>query len=132
MKPPQTPPVDEEVVEVLTPEGQRVPVAIRRDIQVVDPATGERRWARTTALLPAANGVPIDPAKVELGRCLVCGLHPLNASDIRRCPECLRPFGIECLGAHVPGPDGELVSLCVECARALRRQTLLQYFFSLR
>ncbi len=131
MKPPSTPPVDEEIIEVITPEGQRIPVKIRRDVNTLDPESCERRWVRNTPILPAANGALIDPHNPSVGRCLVCGLGPLNMTDIRRCAECEREFGIECLGAHLPGPDENIVHLCVDCARALRRQTLLQYFFSL-
>jgi hypothetical protein len=132
MKHPEFPPVDEEIIEAITPEGRRVPVAIRRDIQEINPATGERRWIRTTSLLPSANGTPFPPEQPRVGVCQVCGLGPLNLEDLRRCHECERAFCItQCLGMHAPGPDDARLYLCTECERRLRRQELIRYFCSL-
>lgn len=126
-----TPPVDEERIEVVTPEGLRVPVALRRDVQHVDPVTGERRWVRTTSLLPAANGTPF-PEQPRVGVCHVCGLGPLNQADLRRCHECERVFCVtQCLGVHAPGPGDTILYLCIECARRVQRRALLGYFCSL-
>jgi len=133
MKHPKPPPVDGEFVEYVMLDGRRVPVAVWRDLQEIDPATGDRQWHRRISLLPAANGSQINPSNPRLSTCHVCGLGPLNQDDLRRCYQCERSFCVtQCLGLHEPGPDNTMLYLCVDCARRARRIGFLQFLFSVR
>jgi len=124
------PPVDEEITEVITTDGRRIPVAVRRDVQEIDPVTRERRFIRTISHLPGANGQPLNPDEPLTG-CQVCGAFPLNESSTRRCTECEHTLCLECVGARIPAPEGTHLYLCTVCTGQAQRHWLIQYLFSL-